>query len=364
MAGYPVSVLWLVGVTNALNLIDGIDGLASGVAYLIAVSVAILSIYHNHLLLAVVMCSMAGACFGFLRFNFSPAKIFLGDSGSLFLGITLAVSATFGSVKEQLGCSLLLPVVLLGYPIADTLLSMARRFVRGKPMFTGDASHIHHRLLHQGLDHPKVCLTLYAVCITFCLWSFAIAQQDLPFMLLGTVVVCTLTAAGIYYLGYLSFLQSPHVAKERNCYKAVFHFSEMMKAKAGLAGTRGELIGLLEVAAMEFNKPELEVCLPESALGAPILFHKAWKEDPASGLPETGLRRDQYQFDSTGLIVKASIEADPAREELITEKRRVFGEICETVNHRLLMLLHEATIAPSELRAKQKATTSLCKAEF
>jgi UDP-GlcNAc:undecaprenyl-phosphate GlcNAc-1-phosphate transferase len=124
--GYGVSVLWLVGVTNALNLIDGIDGLATGVAYLIAVSLAILSIYHNQPLLAVVMCSMAGACFGFLRFNFSPAKIFLGDSGSLFLGITLAVSATFGSVKEQLGSSLLMPVVLLGYPIADTLLSMAR----------------------------------------------------------------------------------------------------------------------------------------------------------------------------------------------------------------------------------------------
>ena len=103
MAGYAVSVLWLVGVTNALNFIDGIDGLASGVAYLIAVSLAILSIFHDQPLLAVVMCSMAGACFGFLRFNFSPAKIFLGDSGSLFLGIKLAVSATFGSVKEQLG---------------------------------------------------------------------------------------------------------------------------------------------------------------------------------------------------------------------------------------------------------------------
>ena len=364
MSGYVVSVLWLVGVTNALNLIDGIDGLASGVAYLIAVSLAILSIYHKHPLLAVVMCSMAGACLGFLRFNFSPAKIFLGDSGSLFLGITLAVSATFGSVKEQLGSSLLLPMVLLGYPIADTLLSMARRFIRGKPIFTGDASHIHHRLLRQGLDHPKVCLTLYAVCITFCLWSFAIAQRDLPLILVGTVVVCALTAAGMYYLGYLSFLQTPQVANERNYYRAAFHFSEMMKAKLGLVETREEIIGLLEAAAAEFHKPELEVRLPESALGAPILFHKTWTADPATGFRETDLRQDRYQFDNTGLVVKASIRVDPAQEELITEKRRVFGDICETANHRLLTMLHEASLAQAEIQAKKKPPTNLCKAEF
>ena len=342
MAGYVVSVLWLVGVTNALNLIDGIDGLASGVAYLIAVSLAILSIYHKHPLLAVVLCSMAGACFGFLRFNFSPAKIFLGDSGSLFLGMTLAVSATLGSVKEQLGASLILPMVLLAYPIADTLLSMARRFIRGKPIFTGDASHIHHRLLHHGLDHPRVCLTLYGVCITFCLWSFAIAQRDVPFILLGTVVVCALTAAGMYYLGYLSFLQSPRVANERNRYKAVFHFSEMLKAKLSNAETREGLLELLEVAAAEFQKPELEVCLPESALGAPILFHRTWTTGQEPILRETGLCQDRYQFDNTGLVVKTSIRVDPIQEELITEKRRVFGEICEEANHRLLGMLRAA----------------------
>jgi UDP-GlcNAc:undecaprenyl-phosphate/decaprenyl-phosphate GlcNAc-1-phosphate transferase len=348
--GFVISVLWIVGVTNALNLIDGIDGLASGVAYLIAVSLAILSLYQGNPFLAVTMCSLAGACLGFLQCNFSPAKIFLGDSGSLFLGTTLAVSATFGSVKEQLGSSLLFSVALLGYPIADTLLSMARRALRGKPVFAGDASHIHHRLLRRGLDHSRVCLTLYLVCVTFCLWSFAIAQQDRPLILLGTVLVCVLAAASFYYLGYFNVLRSAGVSRERNEFRSVFHFSEMIKAKMGLADTREAVVDLLKATVVEFGNSGLRIQMPANSLGMRLKYEWPRENEPFTSLGKDNLRLDRYLFSDTGLEVEASIPVDPSQEELIMEKRRVFGDVCEAANHRILELMRALEHAETQQR--------------
>ncbi|HOW68637.1 MAG TPA: MraY family glycosyltransferase [Candidatus Paceibacterota bacterium] len=333
-----ISVFWLVGATNAMNLIDGIDGLAAGVAYLIATSLAILAIQAGNMaMLVVVMSALAGACLGFLRYNVQPARIFLGDSGSLFLGMTLAISATFGSVKDKVGTSLLVPAVLIGYPIADTLISMARRYLRGKPVFTGDASHLHHRLLYKGMDHRHACQVMYGVCLVFCLWAFAIQRQSLPLMMLGMVSVAMLIVFGLYRLGYLEYFQSEKVARERNAFKAVNYYAEMIKAKIQLAQNRDDLVRLLQDASEEYRQLALEVFIPSSILGDAL----AVSPSSRSTLADTAVQ-DRYHYDNTGFGVTAHYAAKTAKEELILEQRRLFGEICAAANHCLVELTEAA----------------------
>ena len=345
--GSLLSVLWLVGVTNAVNLIDGVDGLASGVAYLVALAIATLSIYSGQIFLAIVMCSIAGACMGFLRYNFSPAKIFLGDSGSLFLGVTLAISSTLGSYKEKLGTSLVIPVILMGYPIADTLLSMVRRYVRGKPMFTGDASHIHHRLLHKGLDHRKVCWVIYSVTFAFCLWTFAIEKRQSGWILVGAVVNCVLVIQGLYHLGYISFFMSPKLGKERNLFKAAHFFSEMIKAKFGLASTRDEVVELLKNASVEFKQSSIQIdFLREGGMKDPTSAVAEQQQSALLDVQGPIMKLDRYQYEHSGLTVKAVFSTGTDPDELVTERRMLFGELCKAADHRLLEILEHSHNEP------------------
>ncbi len=136
--GFPLTVLWIVGVTNALNLIDGLDGLATGVALAATGTIFWVSLTNHRMLMALVMAGLAGALLGFLRYNFHPASIFMGDSGSLFVGFILATTALETHEKTTTAVALLVPLVALGLPIGDTLLAMTRRTVRGQPMFSSD----------------------------------------------------------------------------------------------------------------------------------------------------------------------------------------------------------------------------------
>ncbi len=161
--GPLVTVLWIVGVINALNLIDGLDGLAAGIALATALTNFVIAWRGDQPLMGLWMAALAGSIVAFLRFNFHPATIFMGDGGSLFLGYVLAVASIRTSQKSSAAVSLLIPIVALALPIADTLLAMARRGLRGRPMFSGDKEHIHHRLLAVGLSHRQVVLVLYGV---------------------------------------------------------------------------------------------------------------------------------------------------------------------------------------------------------
>jgi UDP-GlcNAc:undecaprenyl-phosphate GlcNAc-1-phosphate transferase len=346
-----LSILWLVGVTNAVNLIDGVDGLASGVAYLIALAIATLSIYSGQIYLAIVMCSVAGACLGFLRYNFSPAKIFLGDSGSLFLGITLAISSIQGSYKEKLGTSLFVPVILMGYPIADTLLSMVRRFVRGKPMFTGDASHIHHRLLLKGLDHRKVCWVIYSVTFAFCLWTFAIEKRQTGWIIIGALVNCVLIAQGLYQLGYISFFMSPKVSKERNQFKAAHFFSEMVKAKFALAEARDEVVQLLKASSSEFKLSSIQVDFLKNAEADPGAAIAEQQQNALVDVQGPVVKLDRYHYTPTGLTVKAVFASGADSDELVTERRMLFGELCKAADQRLQEILEHSCNEPMAEKA-------------
>lgn len=162
----PVTVLWIVGVVNAVNLIDGLDGLASGVVFFAAFTNLVVALLGGQVFVALLMSSMLGALAAFLFYNFNPARIFLGDCGSYFLGFVLATTSLAGaSQKASTAVSLLVPMVALGVPIFDTLFSMLRRALERRSLFSADRGHIHHRLLDMGLTHRRAVLALYGVSI-------------------------------------------------------------------------------------------------------------------------------------------------------------------------------------------------------
>ena len=162
--GMVFTVVWLVGITNAFNLIDGLDGLAAGAALFALTTMFVVASLNGLVGAATVTIILAGATVGFLCFNFHPASIFLGDSGSLFLGFMLAGIGLLGSQKSPTVIAVAIPIVSLGLPVLDTTLAVARRFLRGQPIFSADRSHIHHRLLSLGHSPRRVALLLYSAC--------------------------------------------------------------------------------------------------------------------------------------------------------------------------------------------------------
>ena len=162
---WPITLLWIIGISNAINLIDGLDGLAAGICAATCGVILILSFYFGPPMMTVMMLSLMGALTGFLFYNFSPARIFMGDSGSLFLGFIIASSSVLCATKAETLVGLALPTLTLGIPIFDTLLSMLRRFLERRSMFAPDRSHFHHRLLALGFRQRHAVMIAYAVTL-------------------------------------------------------------------------------------------------------------------------------------------------------------------------------------------------------
>ena len=162
---WPLTLLWIIGVTNAVNFIDGLDGLAGGIAAITCVVIALLAIISGQVVLAVLMLALLGSLIGFLAFNINPARIFMGDCGSLFLGFMLATASVHCASKSATLVALALPVLALGVPIFDILFSMLRRVLERRSIFSADRSHIHHRLLDMGLHHRQVVIVIYLVTL-------------------------------------------------------------------------------------------------------------------------------------------------------------------------------------------------------
>ena len=162
---WPLTLLWIVGITNAVNLSDGLDGLAAGISAMACGVIAVFAVYSGQVVMAVLMLAMLGSLTGFLFFNFNPAKIFMGDCGSMFLGFTIASSSVLCSTKSPVLVGLALPVLALGIPIFDTLFSMLRRFLGRRSMFAADRGHFHHRLIDLGLKQRHVVITAYAITL-------------------------------------------------------------------------------------------------------------------------------------------------------------------------------------------------------
>ncbi|HWE28057.1 MAG TPA: MraY family glycosyltransferase, partial [Polyangia bacterium] len=162
----PITVLWIVGVTNAVNLIDGLDGLAGGVSLIALAAVFFIGASRGDAFMMLFSAALGGAVLGFLFYNFNPATIFMGDTGSMFLGFMLAVCSIKAGQKSSTAVALF-PVALLALPLCDTVVAMWRRLASGLPPFTGDREHFHHRLLARGLSHRNAVTTLYGVATIF-----------------------------------------------------------------------------------------------------------------------------------------------------------------------------------------------------
>ena len=201
----PLTVIWLIGITNAVNLADGIDGLATGIATLAATILFIMTVPTVYTLVPFLAVALAGSSLGFLRYNFSPATIFLGDSGSLFLGFYLGGLSLWASEKSAIAFALFIPIIALGLPIIDMIYAILRRWNRGVPIGQADRDHIHHKLLEKGYSHRKAVLLLYGVnfflagiagLLLFTRNSFAAYIV----VLLGAVIIL-----GSRFLGYFKF---------------------------------------------------------------------------------------------------------------------------------------------------------------
>lgn len=161
--GIPLTVLWVVGVTNAVNLVDGLDGLAGGLASIAAMTIGVIAWHEGQMIAVLPAVALCAGIIGFLKYNFHPAKIFMGDSGSLFLGFMLAGLSVIGLTKGAAVISVFVPVLIFGIPIFDTLFAILRRYINNKPIFEADKEHLHHRLLAIGLSHRQTVFVIYAV---------------------------------------------------------------------------------------------------------------------------------------------------------------------------------------------------------
>lgn len=220
----PVTVLWIISVTNAVNLIDGLDGLAGGTSLIAILTLAAVvwieagrsggsPEQRDAIMLALIL---AAAVIGFLRFNFYPARIFLGDSGSMYLGFSVAVLAVMGLAKSATFISIIIPVVILGIPLLDTVFAIVRRYCGHKPIFQPDKEHLHHRLMQMGLSHRQTVLCIYGVNVVLGLSAIAMTvipprQSAVLLAVLSTVILVTANKIGVTGLGArTSYLAQPN----------------------------------------------------------------------------------------------------------------------------------------------------------
>lgn len=202
--GLLFTVIWFVGITNAFNLIDGLDGLAAGAALFAFTTMFVVASINGMVGAAALTLILTGATLGFLWYNFHPASIFLGDSGSLFLGFMLAGIGVLSSSKSPTAIAVAIPLVSLGLPVLDTILSIARRFLRGQPIFAPDRGHIHHRLLNLGHSPRKVALLLYAACALLGLGGMLLVN-DTGYVALVLLVVGLGVGLAVQHLRFYEF---------------------------------------------------------------------------------------------------------------------------------------------------------------
>ncbi len=224
---YPLTVLWIVGCTNAVNLIDGLDGLAVGVSAISSMTMLVVSLLVADPVVSIILAALTGACLGFMPFNFNPAKIFMGDVGSQFLGFVLGVSAIMGLFKLQAIITFIVPLLALAVPLADTLFAFIRRILKGQSPFHADKGHFHHRLMATGLSQKQTVAVLYGVSAIMGLVAVLISGHNNLIKIL-CVVGIFLMLLGIWVI---MAIRNPRKAKARKLKKQQ-HEAELAARKA------------------------------------------------------------------------------------------------------------------------------------
>lgn len=322
----PVTALWIAAIVNAINLIDGLDGLASGIAFFVCVVNFVVGAIHHDPLVMLLSASLGGAVLGFLLYNWNPASIFMGDSGSLFIGYVLATTALRGnSIKSSTTVAILVPLVALGLPIIDTLFAMVRRILERRSIFSPDRGHIHHRLLAMGLNHRRAVLLLYGLTILFTAGAILISMGR-NWQVGGAIFVLSLAVIGVVRtMGNLPATvqqwrkrekrprpadierlrrQVPVALPRITSTRELDDVTEVLRDFAETAGLEGvELAGseLPKLDAFAWNRAPSEAApapeetllvsstytLPSAGPRASLTF--AWSADPATVAPEADI---------------------------------------------------------------------------
>jgi UDP-GlcNAc:undecaprenyl-phosphate/decaprenyl-phosphate GlcNAc-1-phosphate transferase len=227
----PLTIVWVLWITNAFNLLDGIDGLAAGSALFSTLTVFVVSLIGGNFLISGLTLALAGSILGFLRFNFNPATIFLGDCGSLFIGFMLSALALAGAGKTPTIVAVAIPVVSFGLPVLETVLSVFRRFLSGQPLFGGDRGHIHHKLLERGFSQRQVVLILYSVSAVCGLLSLFLLYPNGSLLGVVLFVIGTGIWMGVQHLGYHEFIELGRAAHRTIQHKKII-FNNLMIRRA------------------------------------------------------------------------------------------------------------------------------------
>ena len=229
-----LTIGWIVGVTNAINLIDGLDGLSSGISVISAISLLIIFVLNGSPLISIILVTaLAGALVGFLPFNFAPAKTFIGDTGSNFLGFTLSIISILGMAKTYTIAVIVLPLIVLGLPIFDTLWAIIRRIIKGKSIkaiFKADKGHLHHKIVARGFSQKQAVLILYGISATFGI--FAVILLDSGIWKALSFLLMVIVALG---LGYKNFQQDRSDTQMYECIECKYIYNPKFgNEKAGI----------------------------------------------------------------------------------------------------------------------------------
>jgi UDP-GlcNAc:undecaprenyl-phosphate GlcNAc-1-phosphate transferase len=201
LLGIPLTLLWIVGFTNVINLIDGLDGLAAGVTAIASISFLVLAAQMNELVAAMLAAVLIGSCLGFLRYNFNPASIIMGDSGAMFLGFALATMSLHGVMKSVAAITLAVPLLIIGVPVFDAASAIIRRTRHGRPIQEADNGHIHHRLLHRGFNQRQTVLIIYVWSIALAVCGYAVRRLPGVYELAVFLVLAVLSFLMASWLG-------------------------------------------------------------------------------------------------------------------------------------------------------------------
>lgn len=205
---YPLTVLWIVGITNAINLIDGLDGLASGVSGIATASILVLALMMGNVTVILICAILLGAIIGFMFYNFYPAKIFMGDSGALFLGFSLATLSLL-EFKQAALVTFLVPIFILGVPLSDTFFAILRRLVNKKPISAADKNHLHHCLLRLGFSHRTTVLIIWGIAAFFGTTAIVLTHAGIWMTIIVTVAVLFMITVGAEAIGIISRRRQP-----------------------------------------------------------------------------------------------------------------------------------------------------------
>jgi len=277
VASPAVTILWLVGVTNAFNLLDGADGVAAGSAFFSATAIFIMSVALDHPAIGLVTAALAGALLGFLPFNFPPARAFLGDSGSLVVGFLLAALAVEGSTKAPTLVAITVPVIAFGVPVFDTTITLIRRLVRGRPLFQADKEHIHHRMASAGLSPRQVAGLLYVTSAAFAVAAMLFINPGVRSYTLALVVIGIGAGLIARYLRLPELNELARVAQRGLLQPKAIALNVDLRRGAERLGEAQTLADLKEALAILFDRAEFdEVLLMVAPSGERRGWTRAW----------------------------------------------------------------------------------------